>query len=549
LAKKTPKITTVEAKDDKKVLLSDIYMDLINSDLSKNMTEEQIQKYTLDAYTKVNTSFEKAMKHYSRGNHQFSLNDFLDGAMGRIVRSANITRKYDSAYINKILENPQGYKNDLMRIGMYLYIRVQEYKGILEYKSNMLPYTNILQVNDMSDFDMEKYKRNLQFILDYNIASKFGQATKLLVRDDVYFAYELSDGGGKNFIWKQLPSEYCVILGRDRFETYRVGFDMRYFDMYPQDLESYPDEFKEKYKGYQKFKADNKNKKNVMDFGTTAIVELDTNKAIAFKFDESVDFVLPYFSGLYVDMIRLLEIKDVEMVATISDNYKVVHQLIPLSTEGDAEDDFLLSADYILDAHDSLRANLPASVGGITTAMKLESISLKGNVASSEENIVSKHASNLFSSSGTSKILFSGNSTSSVGLDRNIQVDENMLFKLLRQYERYMNKRLFLYNKGTYKYRLQFLDNTYYNTPVLFDRYLKAGQFGFNTEFEVGAMCGISQLDMINRGSLMEALGIKKKMIPFVSSHTNTEPTDGSDNKKVEVTDEGARSRDRGLTK
>lgn len=543
-SKKTSGIE-VQPKINKEVLLSDLYMDVKNSDMSKDMTEEQIRNYTLDAYTKVSRSFESS---FDKKKH-FSINNYLDGAVGRTLRSMTLTKKYSSDTINKMLESPQYYKEELVRLGLYLYIRVQEYKGIVEYKSGMLTYSNVLRPHGLVDeeFDVDSYKKNLQFISDYNIASKFGKATKYLVREDVYFAYELSDGSGKNFIWKQLPSDYCVILGRDRFETYKVGFNFGYFDTYPNDLMTYPLEFQEKY-AVHKAKRTASKVSNLNTLQGVEYIELDVNKAVAFKFDESVDFVLPYYSGLYIDMTRLLELKDLDMVNAISDNYKLVHQLIPLFTDTKAEDDYALSGDDIEGYHSNVRANVPEGIGVATTPMKLEGITLKTNVGSQEENIVSKHISNLMSGSGTSKILFNGNSTSAVGLEKNIQVDENMLFKLLRQYELYMNKRLFLYNKQSYKYRLQFLDHTYFNTEILFERYLKMGQFGFNTEFETSAVCGINQIDFINNCEVVDLLGIKDKMKPFQSSHTaDGSGEQGSPKATGKLTDEGARSRDRGL--
>jgi hypothetical protein len=79
------------------------------------------------------------------------------------------------------------------------------------------------------------------------------------------------------------------------------------------------------------------------------------------------------------------------------------------------------------------------------------------------------------------------------------------------------------------------------------------GQFGFNTEFETAVVGGINQLDFINNASLKDIFGFETKMIPFTSSHTSTETTDsgGAGNKKTasKLTEEGARSRDRGLVK
>ena len=536
--------------DKKELLLSDLYMDYKNSEISQGLSEEEIRKNVTDIYTKVNSEFSKNFsKHGDKA--RFSINGFLDGVMNKMQRSMTQPRKYDAKTINRIMEVPYNFKEELLRISMYFYIRVQEYKGIIEYKSNMLPYSYVVQPVKVDDnFDEEIYYSNLTFAKDYNIASKFSKATKILIRDDVYFAYEMSDESGKNYLWKTLPSEYCTILGRDRFGTYRTGFDMRYFDNYPQDLQSFPPEFATK---YNRYKANKGTKKQVIltgDLDMNSIYELDNSKSIAFKFDETVDYVLPYFSGMFLDLVRLSELKDVEILSAISDNYKLIHQQVPLNDKSGQEDDFLISGEYLEGFHKNLRDNVPEGIGVATTPMPVTGITLKSNVGSAEENIVTKHVSNLLTQSGTSSILFNGNSTSALGLNKNIQVDENTLFRLLRQYELFMNKRLFLKNKNTHKFTLKFLDHTYFNTEELHARYLKGNQYGMMQVFELASVSGMQQIDFLNNLKVVNKLGILDMMKPLSSSHVQ----DGSSSsevggKKTEagLTDDGAISRERNL--
>lgn len=548
--------TNIPKQEEKKqILLSDLYMDYKQSEISKDLSDEEIRKNVTEIYTKVNSEFGK---HFSKHGDKarFNINGFLDGVMNKMQRSMSIARKYDAKTINRIMEVPYSYKEELLRISIYFYMRVQEYKGIIEYKSNMLPYSYVVRPYDVDEsFNEAAYLKNLQFVKDYNISEKFGKATKKLVRDDVYFAYELPDESGRNYIWKELPADYCTILGRDRFGTYRVGFNMGYFDIYQEDLEKFPLEFRQKYEDYQGKKKNGKSKTLLSNirainssFDEYRFYELDNDKAIAFKFDESVDFVLPYFSGMFLDLIRLSELKDVEIISAISDNYKLIHQQVPMIKESQQEDDFAISGEYLEEFHRNLRDNVPEGIGVATTPMPVTGITLKSNVGSQEENIVTKHVSNLMTQSGTSALMFNGNSTSALGLNKNIQMDENTLFKLLRQYELFMTKRLFLYNKRTHKAHLQFLDHTHYNTEEVFNRYLKAGQYGIMPVFETAAVIGTEQIDFINNLKLMDKLGIMDMMKPFTSSHTQ----DGSEEaggKKTEreLSDDGAKSRERDL--
>jgi hypothetical protein len=376
----------------------------------------------------------------------------------------------------------------------------------------------------------------LTFAKDYNIASKFGIVTKYLLRDDVYFGYEMSDNS-KHYIWKKLPNQFCRLTGKDEFGVWEYEFDFGFFSKYPEAINSYPQEFVE---------ISNKITTGKLK---SSWQQLSPRRSFAFKFDESINQPIPYFAGLFVDLARLMDIKDVDLASSISDNYKLIHQEIPLNKESGKEDDFLISGEFAEEFHKNLRSNVPKDVGVATTPMKLTAVTLKSGVGNAEENIVTRNVSNILGASGTSRILLNGDSQSSLGLNKNIQVDENNLFKLLRQYELFMNRRLFLYNNNSYKYWFSFIDHTYFNTEDVYNRLLKLGQFGFNTEFELASVCGISQIDLLTNAMVKKELDLSINMIPFKSSHVGDASAEevGGEKKESDLTEEGARSRDRDL--
>jgi len=539
--------------DGKDVLLSDLYTDYKNSEISDGLTTEEVRNNVTEIYNKINSSFENSFSTTSK-KAKFDIDSFMSGIYGNVTSNI-MARKYTAKTIDNYMNSAWNFKDELLRMSMYFYIKSQEFKGIIEYKSNMLTYANVLYPSNIVDdeFDIEEYYKNVKFIDNYNLASKLSVSSKILVREDIYFAYETTDSTGRNFLWKKLPSEYCKIIGRDRFETYRVAFNYTYFDRYPEDLDTFPIEFKSKYNSLKIKRNDNKKNSKVDNqlnkkFYNSMLHELDNTKAIAFKFDESVDYVLPFYSGMFVDLIRLAELKDVEVVGAVSDNYKLLHQLVPMNDESGKKDDFMISGGFLKGFHNNLTATSPVGVGVVTSPMPVSPITLKQGVGSAEEGIVKKQMTNLLTQSGTSSLLFNGASTSASGLENNIQVDENMMFKLLRQYEKFMRKRLFLYNKNTYKYTLSFINHTFYNTDKLYNNLSKAGQAGMNTEFELNAILGRSQLSFINSGKLLDKLGLRDEMIPFKSSHVgdgSEEPKEVGDKKiKGDLSDGGEKTKD-----
>ena len=511
-------------------LISDIYQDYIKTDLAKDKTPEQVEKAVLDIYNNVNKHFEI---NESKRQVRFAYNDFISNMLYRALGGNTTTHKVTPRQMQTYIDLPLENYEQLQRASLYFYLTIQEYRNIIDYKSNSLTYSNVVRVRNVESFNKKDFVKNLTFIKDYNVASKFGLVTKSLFRDDVFYGYEMSDNS-KHYVWKKLPNEYCRLIGRDDFGVYKFEFNFSFFDAFPEAKSAYPSEFTKIYNSLKGNKW----------------AELNSSRSFAFKLDDTINKPVPYFIGLFLDLARLMDIKNVDLASSISDNYKLLHQEVPLNKESGREDDFLLSGEYLEQFHENLRANVPQDVGVATTPMKVTSLTLKSNVGSSEENIVNRSISNILGSSGTSKLLFSGDTQSAVGLNKNIQVDENNLFKLLRQYELFMTRRLFYYNSNTHKYWFQFLDHTYYNTEDIYNRLLKIGQFGFNTEMELASVCGISQIDFINNNLLKKELGFVNDMIPFKSAHIgNPSESDevGGAKKESDLTEDGLKSRDRDL--
>jgi len=508
------------SEDRKKI--SQIYEEYIESELSKGKTSFEIEEEVKNLYLEMNRNFENNIEEID-GKIRFDVGGFMGGALSQIFKKSYASSsKYDASTVGYFIEAPYRYKKQLITLSYFMYHKMQEFKTIVDYRATMPTYHYVLNPMKYEEGIEEDFIKNLNFLENFNIAHKFNNITKKLFIQDVWFGYEVYDNS-YNFVFIELPVDYCNIIGKDRFETYKVSFDFTYFDKYPDLLESYPEEFKIKYKSYEQ------TKKN-------PVKELDGSKTIAFKFDESVEYVLPYYTGMFIDLLRLNNLKDVQIIGAISDNYKLIVQKIPMDSKSSKAEKYLIGYDSAKAFHNNVKENVPKDVGVVTTPMDIDAVTLKPNVGSHEENIVKSHTANLFNSAGVSSLLFNGDTTSSVGLELNINVDENIIFRLLRQYELYFRKRLFYFNKRTYKFKFQFLDQTYFNSDKVVEKYLKAGQFGFN-KFYISSALGISQLDLINGSKLENALGLYDLLIPLKSSHTmadDSKSKSNSDNEEDE---------------
>src|SRR5690606_18496043 len=121
---------------------------------------------------------------------------------------------------------------------------------------------------------------------------------------------------------------------------------------------------------------------------------------------------------------------------------------------------------------------------------------------------------------GVSQHLFNSDKSTGVGLEKSVLTDEETVFAILRQVERWINRKI-KRESGKYKYKFEFLDMTIFNKDTYYDKFLKAAQFGVPVKLEIGASLGLSPLDVINKAVLEnDILGLGDLFVPLTSSHT-----------------------------
>lgn len=167
-----------------------------------------------------------------------------------------------------------------------------------------------------------------------------------------------------------------------------------------------------------------------------------------------------------------------------------------------------------------------------------KSSSLKNSVLEAEEEI--------FNSAGISSALFNSGNKTSTGLNKAIVTDEGLMFGMLRQFERFFNKRLGQLTSRAYKFIVMFPDLTIYNRSEMLDKYLKTAQYGFPKTLVASAL-GMTTTELVSLNILEnEYLKLDTHLIPLSSSHTQS-GKDGEDKRKKsdsEITDKGVQTRD-----
>jgi len=492
-----------------------------------SISDEKLETESKKIYEFEQEEFNK-FSFSADGKTYFDVSSFLNGVgdFRSLIRGSN--RIVDKESVMLQVQYAPNKKNELMTTSYMLYNYIQEYKNLIRYYADMLLYRPV--VNPIGKITEKDFIKGIKFLEGYNYKIKLPEITNKVLMQDIYFGYEITNKGESKRILKEIPFKYCQIVSTDKYGVRLYQFDLEYFNKYVDEIISFPNEFGIAFKNY-------KNKKNSQ--GRYFIPNV--KKQFAFKFDIAVDYSLPFFTGVFVDMIRLQEIKTVATEAGKSENYKLIWQKIPMDTKNGKKDQYLIGKD-VTTFHSNLVNNSPNGVGTVTTPMDVGVVSLS-DTNSNGRDIVDRHFSNLMSATGTSKLVFNSSSTGSTGVSSSIKMDEGTMFKMLRQYEAFFNRQ-FEYRDGKNVLTVSFLNITVHNEDEVYNRYLKLAQYGYN-KFYPAVASGIGQLELIYGSKIEDTIGLHDILgKPLVSSHTQG---DESDNTKTEeeLTDEGAKTRDK----
>ena len=514
----------VDKKQEPRYLEIYSYIKKENPKLEQDDIEVEAKK----VYEFEKEEFNKYVTNNGSTNY-FDISSFLSGVgdFQNLVKKSNLIVNKDD--ITKYVQYAPNNKNKLMEISYKLYNYIQEYKNLIRYYGDMLLYRPV--VNPLDDITEEKFINGLRFLEGYNYKSKLIEITNKLLLQDIYFGYELSSQGSSERILKEMPYTHCNLVSTDKYGVRLYSFDLEYFNSYKDEIDSFPSEFGQAFKNY-------KSKKSAQ--GRYFIP--NEKKQFAFKFDNTVNYSLPFFTGVFVDMIRLQEIKTVQIESSKSENYKLIWQKIPMETKSGKKDQYLIGDD-VKTYHDNLDKNAPNGVGKITTPMDIGVISLSDTGVTSRD-IVDRHFSNLMSSTGVSKLVFNSNSTGSTGVTSSIKMDEGTMFRILRQYECFFNRQL-NYRKEKNVLTVSFLNITIHNENEVYDKYLKLAQNGYN-KFYPAVASGISQLEVLYGSKIEKVLNLIELLgEPLISSYVQTGDEIRNTKDDSDLTDEGAKTRDK----
>lgn len=436
-------------------------------------------------------------------------------ADSKATPSRVMSTRYSPEQINRFMQNPLQFQKELRELSDYLYDYSAEYRIIIDYVSNLGKYSyvldtlNILDENtDFKAYEKAKLKASA-YLNKLNLPREMAKAMRVAWKHDVFYGYEHETKD--SFIIQHMNPNYCRISGIDKlYGVFTYEFNFTYFDSNEEALNNYPSEFKKKYQTYKNTKENWQ--------------ELNPSAAFAFKVNEEITSypLLPY-SVLFDPIFNLEESKKIHNARIKMDNFMLLVQQIPINDKSQSMDDFLISLETAMEFHNFAVAGLGdnTGIGFVTTPMEITALKTdKGG--NKDRDAVAMALRSIYDAGGISQFLVNSDKNTSTGVAKSIILDEQKIYKMFRQVEGWINRKLFKMN-GKFKFRAKLLDVTNFDEEDSFDAFLKGAQSGFPSIEESAASIGISYLDLHNKLTVENSpISLRDRMRPLQTSHTQS---------------------------
>lgn len=415
--------------------------------------------------------------------------------------------RYSLDDINRWLQSPIQYEDQLRKLSNYLYDTHPTYKLIVRYMALLPAYAWSLSIDTSSgkkDKIKKDYLKSLHYIEKLNLKFELMKASIPAYKNDYFFGYEIESDS--SYFIMPLDNKYCKVSSMED-GIYNFAFNFQYFNTFREELELYPAEFKIKYQQYEL------NKDNPW-------IELDPRKSVCFKTNIDTQYALPMFSGMFPSLYELEEYKKMKKDRTKNENYMLLHQRIPMDEKNPDLNKFLIDLELASYFHQEASNNLPDGIEIVTSPMELTAV--KTEKTKNDNDYVTEAMREVYNDGGISQFLFNSDKNTSIGLSKSVNTDEELSFALLRQMETWMNRKL-KYKFPSLKLKFSFLNVTIFNKAEVAEMYLKQAQYGLPVKLEIAAVHNMTPLDVINKANLEnDILGLQDLFIPLVSSHTQS---------------------------
>lgn len=473
------------------------------------------------------TSLDKYAEMFSR-NVRNALMASLIGDINNSKFESYLGTKASITSLKTAMANPTTASNQktLRQMSLYLYLVSPHYRRLISYYST-LPTFNYyvtpagLTIKKLNNAAKKKYQQAYYEAINdcekYNFKDELSDVTTWVLLEGVYCGiYYESDNA---FYLKRFPTDFVKVYA-EMDGVYRFAVDLDYFASRDYLFSAYGEDF---YNAYVAYKGDRA--RGIK--GDKLLKWYEPENQFCIKSDDDPTMMLPFFVGIFKEVLDLDDYRLLAKAKTEMGNYKVLAMQQDVDDNGVPKLDFELAKKY----YDAAAQNLPEQVGLILSPFKIEAFTFdKSNVADTDD--VNKAENQLWSATGTNPLLFGSTKiTSANALLLSIKADEMVSYHILHKAERCFN--LIQKLKGRpYQFRVRFLEQSIYSREVMQDALFKAATYGVpGAKSQYAASLGLSPAEVIGMSYLEDEVlefTVSNFNHPMVSSHTQSSGSDPS---------------------
>lgn len=465
----------------------------------------------------------------------FSQRDFARLAITDLSNTSSgrrFLKKYTQAQVREAIENFKQEKNQeiLRDISQMLWAKSPQYQRLIKYFSGMALFSQVITpIKDLRDVSKQKVVKQFtevgELLKLMNLRHEMSKVLSVGFREDIFYGYIHRDK--RSFYIQKMPSEICTPSSvEDGVLNFSV--DMSYFDKNKGAISQWNREIQEKYRLWLRQRDINPK--------ISKWVELDAKNTICIKINEDISEIFPPFAGTFDSIFDIEAFKELRKDKETLGNYMILTQKLPMRTGSENNNDFLIDKDFMTFFHNQASDVVPENVGVITSPMEIEPVKFDQDRA--DRDGVGKATRDFWEGSGTAQLLFSSDNNSSAGLAMSIKSDEEIVFAVLTQIERWINR----YLKNEYAnlfFNVSILPVTRFNQDTIYKMYLESATYGVPVKSHLSATVGLDPIEVMNMSYLEnDLLKMHDEWIPLQSSHTlSDEPSAGKEDGRPAETD------------
>jgi hypothetical protein len=427
--------------------------------------------------------------------------------------------------LTSALNDPKNSEDQLRMFSENFEIQSQPYKRLLAYLGSMLSFDltyTATNVKKDADYKKEGYKSDLErmftFMDRFDYRDAFATIIKQMLRNETYFCIVREDA--QKVILQELPSQYCKIDGRwDNGFLFSMNF---YWFMQPGvDIRMYPPFFQKKYK---EIFVDGQNGTTYnpamppmsRDGNWIYWVEIPAGLGWVFKMSPETAARVPYFSGLFLDLIQQSVMRNLQKNANMSAATRMIIGQVPMLKDAKAS-----VADMIAIDPKTLGEFIALVKSALSEAIGFASAPLEQLQAvswPSENEIYNSFLKTALASSGvnTNLIFSSDIKPNAIETRLSLNTDEQMMEALYPQFNKFMD---FFINRltKTFKFATEFEGTKFFtNRADRFDRAMALTGLGIVLPQKIAAAQGMRPQDMYRQMAEAKAMGFVENLTPIV---------------------------------